>query len=166
MLKMHILTSVWGAQHPNAGRNMQHVMSLVKTKWFNFSGSWFLLSNSKKLFGVMCLLFEFLDYKLILSKYRTPDYWTFLFLVLMSYFIIVNSTCSRLVNLKYDRNTRPFEYWTQVHNLNIRLVCYSDPLCTSKTIFSDQTPHSYLATCVCLVFICAINLTTLTFLLV
>ena len=23
LLKMHILTSVWGAQHPNAGRNMQ-----------------------------------------------------------------------------------------------------------------------------------------------
>ena len=23
-LKMHILTSVYGAQHPNAGRNIQH----------------------------------------------------------------------------------------------------------------------------------------------
>ena len=39
MLKMNILTSVWGVQHPNAGRNIQHTQIGMRWSWSSTSGS-------------------------------------------------------------------------------------------------------------------------------
>ena len=41
---MHILTSVWSAQHPKAGRNMQHMAIIFETS-FSFDFSEECLSN-------------------------------------------------------------------------------------------------------------------------